>query len=70
MVSRSSQYSRRRYNYCKLLFLNDLMLRGEEEIPIGRKRARNLDRKSRKKLTLDNVGFNFDRRCSCGCVGV
>ena len=35
-------------NYCKLLLLNDLQLRVEEERPIGRKRARNLERKSRK----------------------
>ncbi len=53
-------------NYC---CMNDLMLRWDEEIPIGRKRARNLEQESRKKLTLDNVGFNLDRRCPCGCVG-
>lgn len=53
MVSRSSKFSHRHYDYRKVLLHKYLALLMDEELGIGRKRAHNLQQESRQKTNRE-----------------
>lgn len=68
MVSRSSKFSHRHYDYRKVLLRKYLAVMTDEELGMVASVPTIYNRNRGKKLIASNVAFNFDRRCSRWCV--